>query len=50
MAYCPKYDCYYNSDGEWEETKCGDDDCEYCKDRPEKAGACNQCGCSGKDD
>ncbi len=31
------YDAYYDTvTYEWTEEVCGDPDCEYCKDRPEK--------------
>lgn len=37
-AYSDKYEAYYNPNtGEWLEDKCGDPECEFCKDRPEKA-------------
>lgn len=36
-GYSPKYDAYYNvKTGEWIEEACGHEDCEFCKDRPEK--------------
>lgn len=36
-GYSPKYDAYYNVEtGEWLEGNCGHEDCEFCKDRPEK--------------
>jgi len=36
-GYSPKYDAYYNfKTGEWLEKTCGHEDCEFCKDRPEK--------------
>lgn len=36
-GYSPKYDAYYNvKTGEWLEENCGHEDCEFCKDRPEK--------------
>jgi hypothetical protein len=36
-GYSPKYDAYYNVETrEWIEKTCGHEDCEFCKDRPEK--------------
>jgi hypothetical protein len=38
IAYNEKYDSYYNSKtNEWLEQTCSDAECEYCKDRPDKA-------------
>lgn len=35
--YDPKYDAYYNpKTNEWIESACGDPDCEFCRNRPEK--------------
>ena len=34
--YNEKYDSYYCPQcNEWIESKCGDESCEFCKDRPE---------------
>ena len=41
VGYSRKYDSYYDlMTGEWAEEKCIDPDCEYCKDRPDKAPLC----------
>ena len=38
LAYNEKHDAYYNPyTMEWAEDVCINPDCEYCKDRPEKA-------------
>jgi hypothetical protein len=35
--YSIEYDAYYNDEtNQWLEDKCGDPNCEYCKNRPEK--------------
>ena len=35
--YNEKYDSYYCPQcNEWIESKCGDESCEFCKDRPER--------------
>lgn len=35
--YCGFYDCYYNPHTRlWEESKCQDPECIYCKSKPEK--------------
>ena len=31
-----KYDAYYCTKCGWIESKCGDDECEFCKNRPDK--------------
>lgn len=36
LAYSKQYDAYYViKTGRWTEKKCSDNDCEFCKDRPE---------------
>ena len=38
LAYSTRYDAFYEiRTGKWTEGKCGDPDCDYCKDRPETA-------------
>ena len=35
--YSDKHDAYFDPDTDtWDEPKCSDPECEYCKDRPEK--------------
>lgn len=37
LAYSVEYDANYDEDtNEWTEPVCGDPECEYCKDRPER--------------
>lgn len=37
LKYSKKYDATYCPVcGEWREKKCTDENCEFCKDRPEK--------------
>ena len=37
-AYSNKYDSYFDWDTKvWDEEKCGDKKCGYCKDRPDTA-------------
>jgi hypothetical protein len=36
-TYCAEYDAYYDcKTGEWLEEKCGDINCEFCNERPDK--------------
>lgn len=38
MKYNMDYDAFYDPETlEWVEEKCGDPDCDFCHDRPEKA-------------
>lgn len=38
VRYSHKHDAYYKAaTGEWIEKTCGDSNCEFCKDRPERA-------------
>jgi len=35
--YCEKYDSFYDKEKDiWLEKKCKNQNCKYCKDRPEK--------------
>lgn len=37
LLYCEEYDTYYCPKcDEWSEEKCGDPDCYFCNERPEK--------------
>lgn len=37
IKYCGKHDARYDEkEDKWLESKCGEDTCEFCKDRPEK--------------
>lgn len=43
---CKKYDAVYDEEGNWLEEKCGNPNCFYCKNRPEKHA--EDCECENK--
>lgn len=42
-SYSERWDAYYcNKCDAWIEDRCGDPDCEFCRDRPEKPSDCGK--------